>query len=65
MPEQALAAGLQRRHAAAGLVVHHPQELRPCELVSLCLVDHPVQRWEQHLHKAKQLPMQFCKPQAA
>ena len=53
MPEQALAAGLQRRHAAAGLVKHQPQELRPREPVPVCLVDHPVQRRKQHLRKAE------------
>lgn len=51
MPEQALAAGLQSWHAAAGLVMHHPQQLRPRKLVPLCLVHHPVQRWEQYLRK--------------
>ena len=51
VPEQALAAGLQSGHAAAGLVMQQPQELAPAQLVAVCLVHHAVQGWQQHLHK--------------
>ena len=49
VPEQALAAGLQRGHPAAGFVVQQLQQLAPAQLVPLRLVYHPMQRRQQHL----------------
>ena len=50
VPEQALAAGLQGGHAAAGLVVQQPQQLAPAQPVAVRLVNHAVQSRQQHLH---------------
>ena len=51
VPEQALAAGLQGGHAAAGLVVQQPQQLAPAQTVAVGLVHHAVQGRQQHLHR--------------
>ena len=55
VPEQALAAGLQGGHAAAGLVVQQLQQLAPAQLAALGLVHHAVQGRQQHLHR-----LRFC-----
>ena len=51
VPEQALAAGLQGGHAAAGLVVQQAQQLAPAQPVAVSLVHHAVQGRQQHLHR--------------
>ncbi len=53
VPQQPLAAGLQRRNAAGRLVMQHPQQLRAAQLVSVRLVHHAVQCWQQYLCTAQ------------